>query len=194
MVTAPIAIAGLLALIPYFAAAFFGTHFRAVVDKLSYIARILAPAGLCLPYAVVAISAGIFKWTWLAIYAALPVAIAVILDQTRRRDSEQRGNWCDFLVLIPLGLAVDLRWFEPAWPAHLAVFNKVLLLDAGIYGFQMIRQLGGVGFDLRLRLHDAWIGQREFLFYLPVAIVLGLILGFLHFHALWPSPIWFGGA
>jgi len=194
MVTAPIAIAALLALIPYFAAAFFGMHFKAAVGKLPHIARILAPASLCLPYVVVAISAGIFKWAWLAIYAVLPIAIAAILEQARWKDSEQRGNWRDFLVLIPLGLAVDLRWFEPAWPAHLAVFNKVLLLDAGIYGFQMIRQLDGVGFDLRLSLRDAWIGQREFLFYAPVGIALGLILGFLHFHALWPSPIWFSGA
>ena len=40
-----------------------------------------------------------------------------------------------FSSLRMLGLAVDLRWFERAWPAHLSVFNKVLLLDAGIYAF-----------------------------------------------------------
>ena len=69
-------------------------------------------------------------------------------------DPEERGDWRDFLVLAVLGLAVDLRWFEPAWPARLAVFNKMLLLDAGIYGFLAIRRLQGVGFDLRLRLSD----------------------------------------
>jgi hypothetical protein len=96
--------------------------------------------------------------------------------------------------MVTLGLAVDLRWFERAWPPHLAVFNKVLLLDAGIYGLLMLRQLNGVGFDLRLRWRDLGIGLREFLFYAPIAIVLGLSLGFLHMHALWPSPLQFSGA
>jgi hypothetical protein len=40
-----------------------------------------------------------------------------------------------------------------------------------------------VGFDLRLRLSDLRIGGRELLLYAPVAIALGLSLGFLHFHA-----------
>jgi hypothetical protein len=90
-------------------------------------------------------------------------------------------------VLAVLGLAVDLRWFEPAWPPHLAVFNKMLLLDAGIYGFLAVRRLEGVGFDLRLRLSDLRIGGRELAIYAPIAIALGLWLGFLHLHASLPT-------
>ncbi len=90
--------------------------------------------------------------------------------------------------MAALGLAVDLRWFEGAWPPHLAIFSKILLLNAGIYGFLLIRQLDGVGFDLRLRLKDLGIGLREVVFYTPIALVLGLSLGFLHFHPGWPAP------
>src|ERR1700728_3977235 len=126
----PIAIAALLALIPYLAVAFFGKRFVAFIERLSPALRILPPAVLSIPYAIVAASFGIFRWHWFALYALLPVAIAAILQQARRIDSQQRGNWRDYLVLIAVGLAVDLRWFEAAWPAHLAVFNKVLLLDA----------------------------------------------------------------
>jgi membrane protease YdiL (CAAX protease family) len=190
----PIAIAALLALIPYLTAAFFGKSFAMATEKFSSRPRILAPVVLCIPYAIVAVSAGMMRWYWLALYALLPVAIASLMTQARRVDSQQHGNLRDYLVLIAVGLAVDLRWFEAAWPAHLAVFNKVLLLDAGIYGFLMLRQLDSVGFDLRLRWRDLGLGLREFLLYAPIAVVLGLSLGFLHAHAVWPSPLQFGGA
>jgi membrane protease YdiL (CAAX protease family) len=51
----------------------------------------------------------------------------------------------------------------------------------------VIRRLQGVGFDLRLRVADLRIGIRELAMYAPIAIVLGLLLGFLHFHAQLPS-------
>jgi membrane protease YdiL (CAAX protease family) len=44
-----------------------------------------------------------------------------------------------------------------------------------------------VGFDLRLRLADLRIGLREFAIFTPIAIALGLTLGFLHFHAYIPA-------
>jgi membrane protease YdiL (CAAX protease family) len=180
--TAPILIAALLTLLPFFAAAFFGDLIARRADALPTSVRLLRPVVLSAPYALVTRSAGTFRWGWFALYALLPVAVATLLWQAKAADPNQRGNWRDFLVLATLGLAVDLRWFEPAWPAHLAVFNKMLLLDAGIYGFLVIRQLNGVGFDLRLNLRDAGIGLRELLFYTPIALVLGLALGFLHLH------------
>ena len=149
--------------------------------------RILAPALLGVPYALVSVSNGVFLWGWLALYTLLPVGISLLLYEASLADPEQRGGWRDFLILLVLGLAVDLRWFEPAWPPRLAIFNKVLLLDAGIYGFLAIRQLRNVGFDLRLRLHDFGVGLFALAAYTPIAVVLGLFLGFLHFHALIPS-------
>ena len=194
MVTAPIAISALLALIPYLAAAFFSNRIAAFHEKVPWIARVVLPAVLGIPYALVAASTGTLRWYWLALYTFLPVTVAVLMLQARRVDPAQRGNWRDYLILISLGLAVDLRWFEAAWPPRLAIFNKVLLLDAGICGFLMLRQLDGVGFDLRLRLRDLRIGLREFLFFAPIAVALGLSLGFLHAHAIWPSLIQLAGA
>jgi uncharacterized protein len=184
----PVVIAACLTLLPFLAAAFFGEHLFRLSGKPPAWMRILRPAVLCVPYLLVACSAGIFRWGWFALYALLPVAVALLLWQAAHVDPSQHGNWRDFAVLAVLGLAVDLRWFEGAWPPHLAVFNKMLLLDAGIYGFLAIRQLNGVGFDLRLRLRDAAIGLREFALYTPIAVLLGLYLGFLHFHPTWPRP------
>ncbi|MFC5863111.1 type II CAAX prenyl endopeptidase Rce1 family protein [Acidicapsa dinghuensis] len=192
--TVPIILAALVTLAPYFAIAFWGNSVTRSVQRWPILLRVLLPAVLCIPYLLVSISAERFQWQWLALYAVLPVAIAFLLTQARGIDVHKRGNWRDWLVLVPLGLAVDLRWFEAAWPAHLAVFNKIILLDAGMYGFIVLRELEGVGADLRIRLRDLWPGLREFLFYTPIAITLGLSMGFLHWHAVWSTPWWFAGA
>ena len=180
-------VAAVLTLVPFLFAAFFPRNLE-IDARLPVAIRIARPAVLCVPYVMVAISYGQFRWGWFALYLLLPVAISWLLYRANLADQTQHGDWRDFLVLAVLGLAVDLRWFEPAWPPRLAVFNKMLLLDTGIYGFLAIRRLQGVGFDLRLRLADLRIGGRELLFYAPVAIALGLALGFLHLHAYIPAP------
>jgi uncharacterized protein len=186
--------AAVLTLIPLVATAFLSSGVTTWVNGLRLPMRLLCPASLCVPYVLVTVTFDIFRWEWCALYALLPALIAGLMLQARQADRAQRGNWRDFLVLAVLGLAVDLRWFERAWPAHLAVFNKMLLLDAGIYGFLLIRQLDGVGFDLRLRLRDWTTGLRQFAWYAPVAIALGLGMGFLHLHAVWPRPVGLAGA
>ncbi|MGA8630936.1 MAG: CPBP family intramembrane glutamic endopeptidase [Terracidiphilus sp.] len=180
--------AALFLLVPYLAVAFFPDAIAARIRSLPAWLQLSAPSAFCIPYIFVAFGEHIFRWSWLVLYALIPVAVATILWHARRADPKQQGSWHDFLILAALGLAVDLRWFERAWPAHLVIFNKVLLLDAGIYGFVLIRQLDGIGFNLRLRLHDLAIGLRECAFYTPIALALGLSLGFLHFHPGWPAP------
>ncbi|MGA9075885.1 MAG: CPBP family intramembrane glutamic endopeptidase [Candidatus Sulfotelmatobacter sp.] len=144
--------------------------------------RLSLPALFVLPYGMVSIGAHIFQWMWFALYAVLPVAIAWLLMRAARVDPEQRGDWRDASVLLVLGLAVDLRWFESAWPSGLRALNELLLVDAGLYGFLAIRQLSGTGFDFHLKWSDWKTGLRELAFFTPVVIVLGLALGFIHPH------------
>ncbi|MGB9205535.1 MAG: CPBP family intramembrane glutamic endopeptidase [Terriglobales bacterium] len=123
-----------------------------------------------------------FSWKWCALYVALPVAIAWLLAQAAIADPEQRGNWRDAIVLLTLGLAVDLRWFEPAWPSTLTGLGKLLLVDAALYGFVVIRRLNGTGFDFHFRWSDWKTGLRELVYFSPLVLAGGLALGFLHPH------------
>ena len=187
-------LAALLTLIPFLASAFFGETLRQRIQPLPTSVKLALPSALSLPYLLVSIAASCFHWYWFFLYALLPIAVTLLLNQARQVDPNETGNWRDYLVLLTLGLAVDLRWFEPAWPPHLAVFNKMILLNAGIYGFLFICKLNGAGFDLRPRLQDLRTGLREWAFYTPIAIILGLGLGFLHFHPHWPRLSQLAGA
>ncbi len=186
-ITSALVIAGIFTLVPFLAAAFLPGRFSSLAQSLPAWLRFALPAALAIPYLPVTVPAQSFHWQWLTVYLLLPVTIAALLERARTEDPAQRGTWRDLFVLAVVGLAVDLRWFEHAWPPHLAIFNKILLLDAGIYGFLAIRQLDGVGFDLRLRPADLKIGLRELAFYTPIALLLGLALAFLHIN---PQPRW----
>lgn len=179
-----------LELTPLFAFGFVGERCIRWIEGLGLGPRLALPGVLVIPYLVVALATRTMAAQWVAVYLIVPVAIAALLAMARRLDPGQRGHWLDFLVLVPLGLAVDLRWLEPAWPHKLALLGKLVLLDAGLYGFLAIRGLTGVGFDLRLRRSDWRIGLREFAFYLPIAIPVGLALGFLHWHGHGAMPWW----
>jgi len=117
-------------------------------------ARVCLPGLLVAPYGMVSISAHMFQWTWFALYALLPVAVAALLLRAAATDADQRGDWRDAFVLLVLGLAVDLRWFDSAWPNGLRALNELFLVDAGLYGFLAIRQLSGTGFDFHLKWSD----------------------------------------
>lgn len=185
----PLILAGLIALAPMLAAGYSPRAFSRL-RRLPLSAKILLPSLLlCVPYILVNQPAGSFQWGWLGTYLVLPIAVSLLVLHAATVDPTQLGVWPDYVVLATLGLAVDLRWFEPAWPQHMAVFNKILLLDLGIWDFALIRQLHHAGFDLRMRRHDIRDGLLNFALYTPIAIVLGLSLHFLHFHFELPDPV-----
>jgi len=177
-----VVLAAILALTPLFLFGFAGERCVAILSRQPLALRLLLPAGGAIPYLLVSWPLHLLRAGWLLLYLLLPVAVAALLALATSHDPQRHGHALDFLVLLSLGLAVDLRWFEPAWPHALTAVNKVLLLDAGLYGFHVIRQLDGVGFELRWRLADWKTGLRELLFYMPVAVSLGLAIGFLHWH------------
>jgi membrane protease YdiL (CAAX protease family) len=188
IVTPATTVALAIALVPVIAFGAAGERVARAVQRWSVAVRMVAPAVCALPYVLTSLSQHIFRWQWLALYAGLPVVTVWLLGRAAAVDTEQRGNWRDAAVLLVLGLAVDLRWFDGAWPSGLHALSKLILLDAGLYGFQAVRQLSGTGFTFCLRWSDWKIGLRELAFFTPLVLMLGLALGFLHPHANLPSP------
>jgi membrane protease YdiL (CAAX protease family) len=162
-----------------------------VVGRWPVAVRLCLPALFVAPYVLVSVFQHIFRWGWFALYAVLPVAIAWLLTRAAAADAGQRGNWRDWMILLVLGLAVDLRWFDRAWPDGLRALNELLLVDAGLYGFLAIRQLSGTGFDFHLKWSDWKTGLRELVFFTPIVLALALALGFIHPHRNLPGV---GGA
>jgi membrane protease YdiL (CAAX protease family) len=184
----PIVIAVVVAeLIPAAAFGFASDRVASTIGRWPRFVRFAVPALLVTPYVIIALSQHALRWEWVAVYATLPVAIAWLLGQAALADPDQRGNWRDALILLTLGLAVDLRWLDRAWPAGLRGLGNLLLLDAGLYGFLGIRRLRGTGFDFHFRWSDWKTGLRELVFFAPVVIALGLALGFIHPHKNLPS-------
>src|SRR5580704_8060444 len=179
----PVAIAALaLELVPAVLFGCVAERLARAVGRWPVVVRVVFPALLVAPYAMVSISGHMFCWGWFALYAALPVVIAWLLLRAAAADAEQRGNWRDVLILLVLGLAVDLRWFDRAWPPGPRALNELFLVDAGLYGFLAIRQLNETGFDFHLKWSDWKTGLRELVFFTPFVLVLGLALGFIHPH------------
>jgi uncharacterized protein len=179
--------AGIILLLPLLALAFAGGPVVRALNRLPNAVRLGLPGLAAIPYFIAAHATRYFQWWFVAAYAAVPIGLAVLLWRASLNDPEQRGDWRDLLVLAILGLVVEFRQFEPAWPLHLRSLNRLLLLDTGLYGFLVVRQLTNVGFNLRPRLRDVWIGFRELALYAPIAVPLGLGLGFLHFHPVMPG-------
>jgi uncharacterized protein len=180
----PVAAAVLAAeLLPALAFGFAGERAGRAIARWPFALRVAAPVVLVLPYAALAILQHMFRWEWFAMYAILPVAMAWLMEGAAAADPEQRGNWRDAFILLTLGLAVDLRWFDGAWPDGLRGLGNLLLVDAGLYAFLGIRRLSGTGFDFHFHWSDWKTGLRELAFFAPAVLVLGIALGFIHPHA-----------
>ncbi|MGZ4839856.1 MAG: hypothetical protein ACXVZR_15005, partial [Terriglobales bacterium] len=162
-------------------------------------ARVLAPGLLVVSYLMFAIPRGEFRGDYALILFSIPVGLAAMFELVppgRGRPGYTNGLcWQDVVALVVVGAPVEFRLLAGAW-AHpgLSALPKFLLVDAALYGFLVVRGLDGVGFDFRLCLRDLAIGLREWGFYAPIAIGLGLALGFIHWKPWKPDAVVIAGA
>ena len=164
----------LILLLPLWA---FGFGLASVLKRSWY-----PPFLLLTAYPIFALPLHVFRWDMLLGMAAIIFATGFLVE---------RGH--DWLALAILGISVDLRFFNDAWPvAGLSGLTKLMFVDTALYAYLVLRPIGGIGYDFRPRLRDFTVGLREFVLFTPIAISLGFALGFLHFHKTLPSPLAFG--
>jgi membrane protease YdiL (CAAX protease family) len=151
----------------------------------------LTPLILITAWLVYAIPAHQFRWTICLGMSGL-IAIASLLLKRANAVSPATPDWHDLVVLAMFGISVEFRFFDRAWPiAGLSGLPKLLFLDAVLYGYLVLRPIGGIGFNWRAKLSDLGIGLREFLLYSPIALALGFVLQFLHLHRTAGTPVAF---
>jgi membrane protease YdiL (CAAX protease family) len=205
---------------PYWAFGFgaAGALRRALSNR---VARVLAPGALVVAYVVFSIPRAEFRWSYAGILFAIPVGLAALFEFVPPRatsppclaPSPSRGaglgtgssgrdqggatalSWQDVAALVVVGAPVEFGLLAGAWPhPGLSALPKFLLMDSALYAFLVVRGVTGVGFDFRLRWRDVAIGLREWALYAPIAIGLGLALGFIHWNPRKPDAVLMAGS
>ena len=142
--------------------------------------RVGLAAFLAPPYFVFAAGSPLFQWRIAVIVTAFPVLLAGFLGLPKL---SPKMSWRDAAALMLITAAYYLRWFQAEWPGSTsATFAKLFLADVALYCFLIARRLDGVGYSLIPSRATFWTGVREWLFYLPFALIIGEALGFIHFH------------
>jgi hypothetical protein len=145
--------------------------------------KILMAAALAVPYLVFAAGTSDFIWRAALIVIGLPVLLAGFLEFPRLGT---KMTWRDAVAFAVIVAAYFLHWLRIAWPSPaLALLPKLFLADTALYCFLVIR-LDGSSYSLVPTKSAVRIGLREWLFYFPIALVLGKATGFIHFHSVFP--------
>lgn len=165
---------------------FFGFGAAEPLQALPSGAKIGLAGLLALPYFVFALGTGDFYWRTAVIVVALPVLLAAFLELPQL---SRKMTLRDVAALAIVVAAYFLRWLHNAWPhPALAILPKLYLADIVLYCFLVVRQIEGMGYSLIPSISAARAGLREWLFYLPLAVIIGESIGFIHFHLALPPP------
>jgi uncharacterized protein len=178
-----------LLLAPYW---FFGFGAAEMLQRLltNRAVRVLVAGLLLVPYLIFSAPRGEFRWVYAVVLFSIPVAIAALyefLPPGGARPAIGKLCWQDVIALAVVGLPVGFGWIRGSFPhPGLSALPKFLLVDSALYAFLVVRRLEGVGYDFRARARDVVIGLRECSFFAPIAIMLGIGVGFIAPHGYMP--------
>jgi uncharacterized protein len=159
---------------------FFGFGTGESLKRMAGRNKIAAAALLSLPYFAFGAETNVFSWRAALIVIAFPVLMAAFIELPTL---PTRMTWRDGAALIIIAATYYLKWLQSAWPPELAFLPKLFMADVGLYCFLVIRGLEGFGYSLVPTRSAVMAGLREWVFFLPLAVALGEVTGFIHFHS-----------
>jgi uncharacterized protein len=147
--------------------------------------KVFGASLLGLPYFVFSSGTPEFDWRVAVVVVAFPLLLAAFLGTP---ELPPEMSWRDAAVLAMIAASYFLHWFQRAWPSPaLAVLPKLFLADVALYCFLIVRKIDGAGYCLVSRRSALVTGIREWTFYFPLALSIGELSGFIHFHAVLPG-------
>ncbi len=147
--------------------------------------RVLAPALLVVPYLVFSLPRHDFHAIYALVFQGLPVLLAAVLEFAPADDGLTHN---DVAAMLLVGIPVEFGLLRGAWPQPgLGSMPKLLLMDALLYAYLVVRRLPDIGYDFRPRWRDLAVGLREWALFAPLAIALGLALHFIVFRPHLPT-------
>ena len=159
---------------------FFGFGAGEPLKRMAVWSKIAMATLLSLPYFVFAAGTPVFSWRVALIVVAFPMLMAAFLELPTL---PKRMTWRDGAALIIIAATYYLKLLQSAWPPELAFLPKLFLADVTLYCFLVIRGLEGAGYSLTPTRSALMVGLREWVFFLPIAVALGELTGFIHFHS-----------
>jgi hypothetical protein len=147
------------------------------------VAKIVAAGAFAFPYFVYALGTPAFNWRAAIIVVGFPMLLAAFLELPSLLP---KMTWRDVVAVAVIVAAYFLHWLRIAWASPaLALSPKLFLADVALYCFLVIR-LDTSGYSLVPTKSALRVGLREWLFYFPIALVLGKTTSFIHFHPAFP--------
>ena len=135
------------------------------------LARVAAATLFLLPYLAFSVPRGEFRVDLCIGLLTAILALTALLEFVP-------SSWADYAALLAVALIIEKHVFAAAWPIPgLSGLEKLLFVDIVLYEYLVVRTQIEIGFDLRARLSDFAVGLREFAFYTPIALGLGLRAG-----------------
>ena len=123
----------------------------------------------------------------LALYLLVPLLI-VLLTRTR----SNRFHWQEWLVALVLWLPLDFGLMTGVWtwPGGGLAYGMSALVGTclGVLCVVCLQGLDGVGYRWRLRVVDVRVAAGYFAVFVPVAIALGVVTGFIQPAERFASP------
>ena len=138
------------------------------------------PIGLFFIYFVYALLLGKLAWLDLligALYCAVPLLLIWKL-----REKMPSLTWLDALVILLLWFPIEFGWIPdlslPPVQGLIKVFhlNGIILF---LIAYLVVRGLPDVGFTWRLKGADTRTAIQNFIFFMPIALIIGFATGFI---------------